>query len=901
MPAKTWSCCLAMFLLAGCSGEPAAVWQVEVSGCETWVAGPICTTGKENLRVWIGGDSESYELELDEEKLRVGPKLAGAGQQFEFPVPSTARQLTIRRAGSEEAFELSLMPSLQPSWLREVMELAYKGDEKAARDLLEREAKDDQARKLLVEAHFAFMMYNQRGKAAELASRSADLWRDQGQPGYAVRELLFASHMLAVDARYPESRAELEKAEAILESLSGWLVLPVRLHYLVGHQRATLAHFTGDVRSSLESLDQLSVFGRDHQLLSEEEISDRDQLTVNVLAELGRFEEAAKLLDRLRSPSLTDEQKASLDTNRGWIALLAQQAGHSDVDPEPYFKAAWSYYGRQELGDQQKFNAQLNLAAAAVLHRRLDAAQDHLERARDFEAAASAHERFLFDELEARLLLLRGQPQEALDNFRKLDRRATEHHLPAARWQALIGMAEALAALGDHQAAVDTFALAEKLESRELILIPLDKGRETFLARREGTTRQHLELLLEQHRQDQAFELVRRRRVQTLALLHRDERVAAFEGAARRAWDKAASDYRQLRQLEENGGQADFPAPGESRADPRRRERNDSLSKLLDEALFTFGLPGQALRNAETTLAKPLPGELTLAFFPRESSWLIFAMDEEKLEMAEEQVAKGTPLEEPVASALLAKVAPQIHACRKIRILSWGGLDFHAVSFEGQPLVAAKPLVYGLDVGAAAPAAAAAAGPRRVVLVADPTKLKFARKEIEAAERILARRAGYDLEDVLLGRDAKPELVRRAIEKADFFHFAGHGEFDQAGSQSRLILSGGELKAGDVFTLEKVPEQVLLSSCHVGRSARVSGVEGLGLAYAFVLAGSHQVLAATRAVNDGDTAALMRALYRHIDNTPAEIDLAASLRAAQLELGREAGKDAWKAFRVFEP
>ena len=887
---------LLALLFAACAGEKPAPWQVEVNGCETWVEGPICTIGKENLKVWIGGEG-TYEIELDREALAAGPKLAGGGQQFEFPVPSTARELRIRRASGGEAFELALMPSLRPAWYAEVMGLVYK-DESAARDLLEKKAGNDTVWKLFVQARCAYIR-GEREEAAKLARQGAELRQALGQPGYAVWELIFLSHVLALDAFYPESRAALEKAEAVLEAVADWKVVPVQMRFMIGHQQAALAYFTGDVRSALESLEELSAFGEEHQLLSDLQISDHGQLAVNVLAELGRFEEAAQLLDRLRELPLPEE-KAGFDTNRGWIALLARQAGRSDVDPKEYFEAAWSYFGRQEFGDQQKFNAQLNLAAAAVFDRRLASAKEHLRLARTFEAAASAHEKFLFAELEARLLLFRGDAQAALDSFRRLDRGARESHLPAARWQALIGIAEALAALGRREEAVEAFELAEQLESKELIFIPLDKGRETFLARRELTTRQHLELLFEQRREDQALELVRRRRVQSLALLNRDEQVAALDAEARRAWEEAAANYVRLRELEESGEPADFSAPGTSRADSRSSDRNDRLSSLLDTALANLGPSGQTPGVTGFALPKTLPGELTLAFFPRRSSWLIFALDGTELEIAEKEVQPGTPLD-AVAADLLAKVAPRIRACNRIRILSWGGLDFHALPFEGSPLVAAKPIVYGVDVETSELAEPQKDAFRRVVLVADPTKLKWAQGEIETAEKILARRAGFRLDDVLLGRDAKPEPVRRAIEKADFFHFAGHGEFDQAGSQSRLLLSGGELKAGDVFTLEKVPEQVLLSSCHVGRAARASGVEGLGLAYAFVLAGSRQVLAATREVNDGDTAKLMQALYRHIEKKPGPIDLSASLREAQLELSGQPGREAWKAFRVFEP
>ncbi len=265
------------------------------------------------------------------------------------------------------------------------------------------------------------------------------------------------------------------------------------------------------------------------------------------------------------------------------------------------------------------------------------------------------------------------------------------------------------------------------------------------------------------------------------------------------------------------------------------------------------------------------------------------------------EVAPGTGLP-AVAAELLARVAPQIRASRRLRILPWGELDYHALPFDGAPLLAAAPLVYGVDVG---PGRHRPEGPepapRTALLVGDPLNLKWARTEIEFAAATLGHRPGVAVEKRMLGRDATAQQVRDRLVRTDFFHFAGHGEFAPAGSQSRLLLADGDLSAADLFTLKKVPNQVLLASCSVGQAARASGVEGLGLAYSFVLAGSRQVVAATRQVNDLYTAQLSHLIYEQLEGHPGELDLAVALQEAQLELRRRDPSDAWQAFRAFEP
>lgn len=886
--------------LASCSREvpdslqekAASPLQVKVAGCETWSGDSACVVGTVPLWVWVSGN-ENFALELDGAQQILQPTPTPAGQLYELQVPSTARELRLV-AARRPVFELKLAPSLRPAWYWEVVNLANGGARPAAEELVSRQAESQAAWKLFFQARFAHRR-GERGEAARLAKQGAELWIAADLPGYAINDFAFASRMLIDESRYAKSRQSLDAAGRVLESTAGWSAEPVRLHFLVEHQRAALAHLTGDVRTSLASLDALNLL-REGKLLTNEESSDFGQLRAIVLVQLGRFAEAAEMLDGLRSLGLEPADTADLDLNRGWTAVLARRAGQDDKDPRPFLEEAWSYYSHSGLGGQ-KFNAQINLAAAAVLEGRLEEAETHLRLAFPFRKAAKASERFVFDELQARLLLLRGQPQAALERFNELDIEANLRHLPGASWQAQIGKAEAMAALGQRAAAAEAYERAARIESHELLFIPLDKGRETFLAQRERTIRQHLDLLLADGQRQEAFDLVRRRRSQSLAMLRRDERLASLDPAQREDWDRAAENYRRRQaELERNADEsADLPF-GENRRS-RSAVQSAELSAILDESLAKLGR-----RDLPFERRPARPGELVLAFFPRASSWLVFVQDDRgHIGLEEQEVPPGGDLES-VAAELLARVAPQIHASEKLRILPWGDLDFHALPFEGRPLLATKTVVYGVDAGGGAEDETP--GELRAVLVGDPgSNLASSGKEIDFARKILAGQSGIEVEEPLIGKDqALAPAVRAALERADYFHFAGHGEFSHEGSQSRLSLRGGDLKAGDVFTFKKVPALVLLSSCSVGRSARASGVEGLGLAYAFILAGSRQVVAATREVNDKDTAALIEAFYENLFERPGRIDLATALHRAQIKVSQEdPSSDSWKAFRAFEP
>jgi tetratricopeptide (TPR) repeat protein len=899
--ASLGACLLLSSLFAGCKAPPPGPWRVEVAGCETWAAGQACAIGKEKLRIWVGG-AEPFAVELDGEKLLLQPKPLAGGQRFELPVPSTAGKLRLVRANIDP-FELSFSPSQRPASYAEIRSVYQETDEVERRVGRLAEGKAGELNgELAWKRYFEARLAHRRGdrlKAVELSARSAELWSEP-LPGYALTELVFATQMLSDEARFDQAQQKLADAVQMLERMQARGLVPWRSAFLVADQQANLALATGDVRSALahwEKLDAAVARG----VLSPGEAFSIGNLEVRILAELGRFDEALARLEKLADADLDPDLEAHRLHNCGAVALLAKMAGQPVADPAPFLQRAWDQYYEKEGSGNEKLIARLAQAWAELVGGRPAAARGHLAAAKDLLGFGGAAEQFDFKEIEAQLLLAEGNAQASLEIFQQLDEEASERQLPGASWRALVGKAQAMAAAGSRAAAIESFERAERLEGRELTLIPIDKGRETFLARREGATRQHLSLLLEEGRQADAYQLARRHRARTLRLLHRDERLAALNPEQRGNWNRAVAEYRRrLSEREAEVDRVDAERPRQSRRlDPQPAQGGDELAQRLDRALVELGLP-----PAAATLPPPRQGELNLAFFPLEDSWLLFA------ESGPGQVRVETSRQkklEDAAAELLGRVLPEIEQSSRLKLLPWGDLDLHGILVGGRPLVAFRPIAYGLDAGFPAPdappqpAAGGPAGPGKVLLVGDTLSLRRPKSELEMAGRILAAR-GFEVGDPLLGENAKAPQVRQEIENADYFHFAGHSIFDpKAGSQSRLSLHGGELKASDVFTLSRVPRLVLLSSCSGGQASRAAGVEGLGLAQAFVLAGSRQVLATTREVDDREAADLIDALYRHLGTGGGEMDLAAALQRAQVERSQAKVGSDWQAFRVFEP
>lgn len=180
----------------------------------------------------------------------------------------------------------------------------------------------------------------------------------------------------------------------------------------------------------------------------------------------------------------------------------------------------------------------------------------------------------------------------------------------------------------------------------------------------------------------------------------------------------------------------------------------------------------------------------------------------------------------------------------------------------------------------------------KLLLIGNPPKtdplfppLPHAAEEIASVERY------FDRHTTLTGAAATPGAYAKAKpENYAYVHFVAHGVATrQRPLDSAVILGrdagGYKLYARDVvqYPAPLKARLVTISSCH-GAGRRAFAGEGLvGLAWAFLRAGAHEVVAALWEVNDTSTARLMNAMYKSIHDGQAPVD---ALRAAKLSLLR---------------
>jgi CHAT domain-containing protein len=115
----------------------------------------------------------------------------------------------------------------------------------------------------------------------------------------------------------------------------------------------------------------------------------------------------------------------------------------------------------------------------------------------------------------------------------------------------------------------------------------------------------------------------------------------------------------------------------------------------------------------------------------------------------------------------------------------------------------------------------------------------------------------------------------------DVLHIAAHGRHSSDNPMfSGLELADGPLFGYDIDRMPRVPSTVVLSACEAGRSSVRWGEEAVGMARAWLHAGTRCVIAAPVVVADDDACELLGAMHEGLaaGQTPSEALAAASDR-----------------------
>lgn len=872
------------FLLS-CRHQPPptpSTLEVEYRGCWAfYLPNQVCSLFPDpnrRLNLWVKTTSPNGKVEI-----RAGGRLLGAagdevsgGRYYRLAIPKPADRLTV-----------SVLPpdgSRGPSWSLRLAEPDLRKEQSFSLQSLALRARNDgnpkEEEKWLLES-FSFNRAEGRwsGEAKD-AAWLTKLYTDQGR---------------------------FSDAEKILEKLQSPSQAPADSQQLVAYSRGLLADAVGDYRSALEQLRKAADLA-DRIRMTPNYRWDAEQVLARILQDLGRSREASTLFESLRADPHPSNpcDLGTLMTNEGWSLLLAHEAGEEAEAPTKILEQARDAFEQNACTPDERLNAHLNLALAYQQEARWPEAGRELEQARALHAQPNLAERFWWDDLEARAAISEGQAKRALDLYKKLERESDLAASPAYTLRSELGLAKADLALGQRNAAIDALAQADRQIGNQSRHIPIHEGRDTFFAYQEAATRSYLDLLLKDQQWQRAFDLARQSRSRLLRQLAVRDRLSQLSDVRQKIWLEKLSTYRALRDTVES----DAANRWQLTVSEKKRALEAEVAKLR-EAQEALDSALDVLPNAgEDKLSAPAPGEVILAYHPLpEKRWVAFAATAQGIEVATFDLPAPLPTDPADLSRLLLKPSSAfrlaIKGSKSVRVLPYGSLrsvDFHALPFDGdRPLLATHLVTYSLDLPVHAPQPLS--GQPTALVVSNPTSdLRTAEGEGKTVVAAIQHWNGRWKPDLLNGPAAQSDRVLRVLPGASFFHYAGHGTFGGfAGWSSELPLANrSRLTLSDVLSLTRTPDWIVLSACDAAHTSEEAPGEGVGLASAFLLAGSKGVVAARQRVPDPSANALMYELY---SKWRPEEDLQHQLRRAQLACrdNHSSCQAAWASFRFLVP
>jgi tetratricopeptide (TPR) repeat protein len=757
-------------------------------------------------------------------------------------------------------------------------------------------------------------------KTAMYAAHAEERWEVCQQEAARVRESARAAgrgltevHALQNGIMCSINRGDIEAARALAVELE-------QLPSTADEREVTRAYMSGMVLLEQGALHEAIVTLRRGLNLSERLAmttfhAEHLSMLSLTLAELGDVDgavaAATAALDREAHPYVDPCEDAALRINLAWVSILGTEVRLAERVPDPateLLRALEAFEGPQAVCAHEESAAKvgLNLARAALLHGDHQEVERWLARVSDpIEQAGSMHLREELHIVRAQHWIAVGdlaRAREALE--RPSDTDVLPHDLRLSRW---IVQGELAESEGDLDAAKAFYRRAHAWSLERVGSLAHDDGRLRFIYDRLRGT-QRLVALLAGPRGDpeSAFAVAREaagREARMLAASHRALHGPAIDPTL----EAMRREYLAVRDSLERRLEQRWDLRPEVRHDLRARARPEERVRF--EALLAPVSPG----DAAEALRPPVPGELLLSFFPMPGGRRLgFAASVDGVRLAWLDV----PLEllrpeghDPEgwrgrwAAHLLEPFAEAIEGAERIRVLPSFGLEllpFHALPWRGRPLLRHAAVEHAVDLpGATAPALA---GPTRALVVGDPQgDLADARVEAETVADVLEQR-GLEVE-ALLGPAASGMALREALVHADILHYAGHaataGTF---GWESTLNLADyGRLEIGDLFVLDHIPAQVVLTACR--SAARASGPRerGISLAEAFVLAGSRAVVAASVDLDAAEVSSLGSLVHRDPGRT-ATHDLADAYRDAMLRWHDTTGTTpTWEALRLWVP
>jgi len=847
-------------LLLGCEAEDerptAAAPEVLFSECRELLDGACVLEEPQSINVWLDVPASTPLLvRVDGEPLPSTGTVAGGGVRLSINVPSGARTIEV------ETPDVRWVPpvTLPVDWhtVPDLSELS------------------NAERRALAEQHSGYVKLRIldrvrfESRKPQDAAASAEQARKLGAARHLKRAVYPQVHGLIASSK------DLDRAEGLLDDLASFAEKDPSVHARQLYYQGLLARRMGDLGAALEYLGEAQPL---NTRLSEGTGIDATQMHIVTLADAGHRDEALALtrstLDRIARPGYPCLSFLQTVNNVSWAHLVLASAGLEHEDPIPMLMAGLE---RAKDCPNPKLEASflINLGMAELQYGEPDAALAWLAL---IEKMPSDY-RSWAEEISARA----ASATRDFSNSRplvELPRPTTDVSL---QWSQAVRRAENLEAWGYDALAAEAYTEAEAVVARSFEHIGTNQSGELFLAGRRASLDGLVRALLADDRTAEAACAIRLARSRELARADRSARIEVATEEERAAWKQDAARILAAQASVTRGRASLWQVSERDRpAELAKLDEGDRASRRdLDATLRGLGLEPTA-RTCED-LRAPAAGEVLLVAYATEDEPQVFAVSDQGVEVA--------PLAE--LSSLRA-----IGAAQRLTILEvgdWLDNPLHTQPWgDAETLLDLAPVAYGLDLR---PRPKTTSDRKTALVVADPrSDLPKAHEEADAVTSAL-RDQGWTVTEIRESA-AQRNAFAQHLGEVDLVHYAGHGtRGGLAGWDSALLLASDEsFGVPDVFTLQAVPQGVVLTGCETAAPSRDTVAGGMNIGRAFILSGARWVIAADTEVEDHHASRVGIAVHASSAN-----DGPARLREALLQLRKENPEAPWQHFRVIVP
>ena len=561
-------------------------------------------------------------------------------------------------------------------------------------------------------------------------------------------------------------------------------------------------------------------------------------------------------------------------------------------------------------GEQQlEALALLRLARLDRLQNRQAAVADHAQRAliiaQRIESLPIAAEAW-FEKAEA----ARGQSafDQALEGYGQSQILAGTDGDPVLLWQIHYGRALGLEQKGELEAAVTELESAVRVIEGVRERLSEDRYRAGWVEDKYRVYVDLVRLQLELGKTQAAFSTAERLRARSF-LSQLDRRpVVSADGAEAERQVVLRERIRQLQRALTAEQQRVVPERRQAALNAFSTELMQAereFQAYLDDRKGSSGNPGlisvpdveqlQDSLDEASALLEYVVGERGLVIFVvRKGSLVAITLPLRKDELAARvdllreliQQPEGSGWRKPagaLATTLLAPVQRKglLTGIRHLDVVPHGILNYLPFALlpmdgPGQRLLIEEFTLAYLPAAAALALSPGSDPPVRSLLAMAPerSRLRFASREAASVAELFEPGAR-----LLLGKQATESAFKLDAGQFRILHFATHGVFNR----QNPLLSGLELEADErndgllevheILGLRLGADLVTLSACKTGLGSGwftdfPAGDDFVGLARAFLMAGSRSVLASLWEVDDRSTVELMKGFYRQLERDP---------------------------------